>query len=51
MSHRTVEHRLERMKQRYGARNVVHLVSMLIATHLDRPSPGNGSAMAETADD
>ncbi|GEC30921.1 hypothetical protein N181_04930 [Sinorhizobium fredii USDA 205] len=51
ISHRTVEHRLERMKQRYGARNVVHLVSMLIATHLDRPSPGNGSAMAETADD
>lgn len=35
-SHRTVEHRLDRMKQRYGARNTVHLVAMLIATHIDR---------------
>jgi DNA-binding CsgD family transcriptional regulator len=36
VSHRTVEHRLERMKERYGARNTVHLAAMLIATHLDR---------------
>ncbi|MBB2696105.1 UNVERIFIED_ORG: DNA-binding CsgD family transcriptional regulator [Rhizobium esperanzae] len=36
ISHRTVEHRLERMKERYGARNAIHLVSMLIATHIDR---------------
>lgn len=36
VSHRTVEHRLERMKERYGARNTVHLVAMLIAAHLDR---------------
>lgn len=36
ISHRTVEHRLERMKERYGAKNTVHLVAMLIATHLDR---------------
>ncbi|OWW04584.1 helix-turn-helix transcriptional regulator [Rhizobium sp. R72] len=36
VSHRTIEHRLERLKQRYGARNIVHLVSMLIATHLDQ---------------
>lgn len=36
VSHRTVEHRLERMKDRYGAKNTVHLVAMLIATHLDR---------------
>lgn len=36
VSHRTVEHRLERMKERYGARNIVHRVAMLIATHLDR---------------
>lgn len=36
ISHRTVEHRLERMKERYGARNIVHLVSMMIAKHLDR---------------
>lgn len=39
ISHRTVEHRLERMKERYGARNTVHLVAMLIATHLDRHPP------------
>lgn len=26
------------MKQRYGARNTVHLVAMLIATHLERSS-------------
>ncbi|MQB34721.1 LuxR family transcriptional regulator [Agrobacterium rhizogenes] len=36
VSHRTVEHRLERMKERYGARNTVHLVAMLMANHLDR---------------
>ena len=36
LSHRTVEHRLDKMKQRYGARNTVHLVAMLIAAHIDR---------------
>lgn len=36
ISHRTVEHRLERMKERYGARNTVHLVAMLMANHLER---------------
>lgn len=36
LSHRTVEHRLDKMKQRYGARNTVHLVAMLIASHIDR---------------
>ncbi|SDA97515.1 regulatory protein, luxR family [Sinorhizobium sp. NFACC03] len=36
ISHRTVEHRLERMKERFGARNTVHLVAMLIATHIER---------------
>lgn len=52
LSHRTVEHRLERMKQRYGARNVVHLVAMLIATHLDRPSYNDSSsAIPEPASD
>ncbi|WP_234841329.1 response regulator transcription factor [Sinorhizobium meliloti] len=52
LSHRTVEHRLERMKQRYGARNVVHLVAMLIATHLDRTSyDGDSSTIAEPASD
>ncbi len=35
-SHRTIEHRLEKLKQRYGARNTVHLVAMLIAAHIDR---------------
>ncbi|WP_313616127.1 helix-turn-helix transcriptional regulator [Rhizobium sp.] len=35
-SHRTVEHRLSRMKERMGARNTVHLVAMLMATHLER---------------
>ncbi|SIR05092.1 regulatory protein, luxR family [Rhizobium sp. RU20A] len=41
VSHRTVEHRLERMKERYGARNTVHLVAMLIATHIDRSHGGD----------
>jgi len=36
ISHRTVEHRLERMKERYGAKNTVHLTAMLVATHFDR---------------
>ena len=36
LSHRTVEHRLSRLKDRMGARNTVHLVAMLMATHLDR---------------
>ena len=35
-SHRTIEHRLSRMKDRMGARNTVHLVAMLMAMHLDR---------------
>jgi DNA-binding CsgD family transcriptional regulator len=38
MSHRTVEHRLERMKQRFEARNLVHLTAMLIAEHFSRLS-------------
>lgn len=36
LSHRTVEDRLEKMKQRYGARNTVHLIAMMIAVHVDR---------------
>lgn len=36
ISHRTVEHRLERMKERYGAKNTVHLAAMLVAMHLHR---------------
>lgn len=42
ISHRTVEHRLERMKDRFGARNTVHLVAMLIANHLDRSHSAEG---------
>ncbi|WP_395517274.1 helix-turn-helix transcriptional regulator [Pseudorhizobium flavum] len=36
VSHRTVEHRLSRLKERMGARNTVHLVAMLMAGHIDR---------------
>lgn len=36
ISHRTVEHRLERMKERYGAKNTVHLATMLVAMRFDR---------------
>lgn len=38
LSHRTVEHRLSRLKERMGARNTVHLVAMLMAVQLDRSS-------------
>lgn len=31
ISKRTVEHRIERMKQRHGARNATHLVAMMLA--------------------
>ncbi|MCY0092985.1 helix-turn-helix transcriptional regulator [Hoeflea ulvae] len=41
VSHRTVEHRLDRLKERFEARNTVHLVAMLIAAHLDRPGYGD----------
>ncbi len=43
LSFRTVEHRLERMKKRYGAKNTVHLVAMLLATHLDRATTAGAS--------
>lgn len=42
VSHRTVEHRLERMKERFGARNIPHLVAMVIGGQAsqagDKPS-------------
>ncbi|MGR9444992.1 helix-turn-helix transcriptional regulator [Rhizobium leguminosarum] len=48
VSFRTIEHRLERMKKRYGAKNTVHLVAMLLATHLDRAiAPGRDSERAD----
>ena len=35
LSHRTVEHRLERLKERLGARNTVHLVAMILGSHIE----------------
>jgi DNA-binding CsgD family transcriptional regulator len=43
ISFRTVQNRLERMKQRFGARNTLHLTAMLIANHLgSAPPPPRG---------
>jgi len=36
VSSRTVEHRIERLKVRYGARNTVHLVAMLVTSHAEK---------------
>ncbi len=36
VSHRTVEHRIDRLKDRYGARNTVHLVAMLVTAQVDK---------------
>lgn len=36
LSPRTIEHRIEKMKARFGARNLVHLVAKLVATQFDR---------------
>lgn len=36
LSHRTIEHRLEKLKERFGARNTVHLVVMLLGNHVNR---------------
>jgi DNA-binding CsgD family transcriptional regulator len=36
LSPRTVEHRIDKMKTRFGARNLVHLVAKLVATQVDR---------------
>lgn len=33
-SQRTIEHRIERMKERHGARNITHLVAMMVAANL-----------------
>lgn len=41
LSHRTVEHRLDRLKTRFGARNLVHLVVMLLGGHVNREKSGN----------
>lgn len=34
LSQRTIEHRIDRMKQRYDARNVTHLISKLVSERL-----------------
>lgn len=36
LSPRTIEHRIDKMKTRFGARNLVHLVAKLVATQVDR---------------
>jgi DNA-binding NarL/FixJ family response regulator len=36
LSQRTIEHRIDKMKVRYEARNVVHLTAKLFAIHMDR---------------
>ncbi|MDF1608986.1 helix-turn-helix transcriptional regulator [Hoeflea sp. YIM 152468] len=36
LSPRTIEHRIDRMKTRFGARNLVHLVAKLVGTQVDR---------------
>lgn len=48
ISSRTVEHRIEKMKVRYEARNLVHLTAKLIATYVDRQMV-QGKAPRETA--
>jgi len=41
ISHRTVEHRIERMKARIGARTISQLVALSIASGLTGKTPGN----------
>lgn len=41
ISHRTVEHRIERMKARIGARTISQLVALSIASGLTGKIPGN----------
>lgn len=36
LSQRTIEHRIDKMKIRYEARNVVHLTAKLFSIHLVR---------------
>lgn len=43
VSPRTVEHRLERMKERVGARNLVQLATMLMAHRLGQATPSRQS--------
>ena len=56
ISHRTVEHKLGKMKQRFGARNIVHLAAMLLARHVGRlshpapPEPGTAKTRRDDAE-
>jgi len=36
LSPRTIEHRIDKMKTRFGAKNLVHLVAKLVGTQVDR---------------
>jgi hypothetical protein len=36
LSFRTIQHRIERMKSRFGARSIAHLVALSISTALTR---------------
>lgn len=35
LSHRTIEHRLDRLKERFGAKNLVHLVVLLLGNQVN----------------
>lgn len=43
LSHRTVEHRLDRLKDRFGARNLVHLVVMLLGNQVNTADKGGAT--------
>ena len=48
MSPRTVEHRIEKLKTRFDARNVVHLTAMFLSTHMGRRIADERIRLAET---
>lgn len=42
LSPRTIEHRIDRLKSRFEAKNLVHLVAKLVATQIERREKGSG---------
>lgn len=42
LSPRTIEHRIDRLKSRFEAKNLVHLVAKLVATQVDRREKESG---------
>lgn len=42
LSPRTIEHRIDRLKNRFEAKNLVHLVAKLVATQIDRREKESG---------